>query len=413
MSVDGLEGLLSALGVATAAEAKALGDAQIIEEIRRGGWGAQRIASRIIMKDTNTEGTLPLDRSYALFGQRYTVDSHVFVNVTYDRVEARLMPDPLDVAFAALGNNAALPILSSELAANASYAQGLAKSRTLVDAHEADYWEGSAYTEWLAALRALSPAAPESDAFMPAVTQTTAWQHRILSTQLASWAELRHDTILYVKQSYTVGTTCEFPDAYVDPYPELYARLNRLAQRVVEVLDTLPESASGIRSTAQAWATNFEGAMEKLELMAENQKTGTAHSQELLDFINDAVTWDEEMGCGTPVRTNLSGWYFKLYLNQGQSLEYDPVVADVHTQPTDGGGADVGRILHVGTGSPRLMVVTVDTCDGPRAYAGLASSYGMRITENWERYTDDEWQIAIGGGFPDVAWMNDVFAATQ
>jgi hypothetical protein len=406
MSVDGLDGLLSALGVSSAVEARALADTQIVEELQRGGWGAQRIASRILIKDSANEETLPLDRSYALFGQRYTVDSHVFVNVTDDRVQGRLMPDPLDVAFAAFGNNAALPILSDQLAANDSYAQGLARSRALVDAHEADYWEGSIYTEWLGALRALSLSAAGSDAFLPAVAQTTAWQHRVLSTQLASWAELRHDTLLYTKQSYTIGYTCEFPDAYVDPYPELYARLGRLAQRVAQVVDSLPTGGS----SAQAWAAEFGAAMEKLELMANNQQSGTPHAQELLDFINDAVTWQEQMNCdGTTYPTNFSGWYLKLYLSQPDSLEFDPVVADVHTQPTDEAGTDVGRILHVGTGYPRLMVVTVDTCDGPRAYAGLASSYGQHTTEGWERMNDEDWASFISGGFPDVAWMSDVF----
>ncbi|MBN1606849.1 MAG: DUF3160 domain-containing protein [Polyangiaceae bacterium] len=408
MSVDGLDGLLSALGVSSAAEAMALTDAQIVEELERGGWGAQRIASRILIKgpDTEVEATLPLDRSYALFGQRYTVDSHVFVNVTHDRVPDRLMPDPLDVAFAALGNDAALPVLSDQLAANDSYAQGLAKSRALVDAHEADYWEGSIYTEWLGALRALSPSIGASEAFLPAVTSTTAWQRRILSTQLASWAELRRDTILYTKQSYTIGYRCEFPDAYVDPYPELYARLGRLAQRVAEVVGSLPMASSA----AGAWAANFGAAMEKLELMANNQQSGTPHSQELLNFINDAVTWQETRNCdGTTLFSDFSGWYLKLYLDQADSLEFDPVVADVHTQPTDEAGNDVGRILHVGTGTPRLMVVTVDTCDGPRAYAGLASSYGEHITEDWERMNDQEWASFISRGFPDAAWMSEVF----
>ena len=44
-----------------------------------------------------------------------------------------------------------------------------------------------------------------------------------MNAQLASWAELRHDTLLYAKQSYTAVPVCDFPDAYVDPYPEAWA----------------------------------------------------------------------------------------------------------------------------------------------------------------------------------------------
>ena len=152
--------------------------------------------------------------------------------------------------------------------------------------------------------------------------------------------------------------------------------------------------------------------MGNLQTMAENQKTGTPHSQALIDFINDAVRWDEEMmGCGgPPTPTNLAGWYLKLYTGQAVGIEYDPTVADVHTQPTDEAGNDVGRILHVGTGMPRLMVVTAETCQGPRAYAGLAFAYGERITENWQRLNDEEWEQMTYSAFPDVAWMSGVLA---
>ena len=87
------------------------------------------------------------------------------------------------------------------------------------------------------------------------------------------------------------------------------------------------------------------------------------------------------------------------------------MIADVHTQPTDEGGSMVGKVLHVGTGMPRLMVVTVNTCVGPRAYAGLASSYFEKITSNFERLDDEAWSSLIQAKTPaDVPWMVDVVA---
>lgn len=405
MTPRDLRGMEEALGVASVDDAAALSDEAIIEELARGGWGAQRIASRIITKGNDSTDALPLDRSFRLFGQRYTVDSHTFVNVTYDRVARRMMPKPLDAAFAALGNDAALDLLAPEFD-NTSYVQGLAKTRALVDAHEDAYWEGSFYTRWLGALRSLSPTA---DANTAGISATDAWNRRVLSLQLGSWAELRHDTILYVKQSYTGGAVCEFPDAYVDPYPELYSRLGALAEAMSALADTLPSSAAQLSTTVKTWADEFGQVTSRLQQMAENQLTGTPHSQELLDFINDAVSWDEETICGGTSYTNLAGWYLRLYLNQYAGLEYDPTVADVHTQPTDAAGNDVGRILHVGTGMPRLMVVTAETCQGPRAYAGLAFAYGEHITEGWERLNDEEWQQYLAGApFPDPEWMGPV-----
>jgi hypothetical protein len=67
--------------------------------------------------------------------------------------------------------------------------------------------------------------------------------------------------------------------------------------------------------------------------------------------------------------------------------------------------------LHVGTGNARAMVIAVNTCSGPRAYVGLASSYGEKITEGWQRLDDQQWSAMIQGmPFPDVPWMTRVLS---
>jgi len=395
-----MTGLLGALGVTSVTEAAALSDEAIVAEIASGGWGSQRIASRLIVNDSET-ATLPLDRSFALFGQRYTVDSHTFSNTTYDRVPDRWLPNPLDAAFTSFGNGAALPLLESEFG-NQPYVGALAKTRALVDAHEAEYWESSVYTRWLGALRSLSTL-PEG----AATPRTAGWQARTLSTQLGSWAELRHDTILYAKQSYTSGVSCEFPDAYVDPYPEFYRQIGELAAQVLAVMESLPSGAGDYKTVAQTWATDTQTIAANLQAMAENQLTGAEHSAELLDFINDAVNWDEEGGCGGTTYTNLQGWYLRLHLSEYDAIELDPTIADVHT---DG---NYMRVLHVATGMPRLMVVTANTCSGPRAYAGVVFSYGEVVTDGLKRLTDEEWLDKVTheqSSFPDVPWMSPVLA---
>ena len=87
------------------------------------------------------------------------------------------------------------------------------------------------------------------------------------------------------------------------------------------------------------------------------------------------------------------------------------MIADVRTQPADLGGAEVGRIHHVGTGMPRLMVVTANTCMGPRAYAGPSFSYGELVTDGWQRLTDPEWKKQIEQGFPDPEWTAPLLGA--
>ena len=61
------------------------------------------------------------------------------------------------------------------------------------------------------------------------------------------------------------------------------------------------------------------------------------------------------------------------------------------------------------TGHTRMLVVTANTCVGPRAYVGLASSYFEEVTENFERMNDIEWADKIKDTSPaDVPWMTDL-----
>jgi hypothetical protein len=320
-----------------------------------------------------------------------------------------MMPDPLDVAFAALGNDQAAALLEDELRAY-SYAPDLCAMRVLADSHEAEYWQNSLYTLWLASLRALSPDDALRDpvaAGLPSLFTTEAWGRRVANTQLASWAELRHDTILYAKQSYTSGASCEFPDAYVDPYPRFYAAHERFARHGRDLVSRLDLSASQQLSTAiPSWFDRLEGIAAMLKSMAEHQRSGAPFTAEQMAFINRAVS--VQYGC---VPEGADGWYADLFFDRANSVESDPTIADVHTQPTDAAGNPVGRVLHVATGMPRSMVVIVETCSGPRAYVGLASSYFQRVTENFTRLDDKLWASELQQGSPsDVPWMRALVA---
>lgn len=396
--VDSLLGSLKKLG-----KADALSDAQIAQALIAGDYGTQEIASQLIVNKTGEE--LPLSRTFMLFGQRYVIDSHVFSNVTWARTKAkRMMPDPLDVAFAALGNDSAAQLLASQLKTYA-YAPNLASTRMLVDAHDGAFWEKNLYNQWLKALRTLSPMQQADNAGLPEIAQTEAWGRRVLNTQLASWAELRHDTILYAKQSYTDGAACEFPDAYVDPYPAFFAAVESFAAYGKE-LSLLAEGTPAFAERIAAYFDKVAHVASLLRSMAEQQRIGEPFNAAQLAFINRAVATTAQ-GC-TGVDSS-EGWYADLFFHNASTVAYDPTIADVHTQPTDEGGAPVGRVLHVATGNPRLMVVTVDTCAGPRAYAGVAAAYHEKITENFQRLDDQTWS-PLARDAADVPWMSDIVA---
>jgi hypothetical protein len=410
MKVEDVDKLRSDLGAPPGASSVNLADQRIAQAILDGGYGAQRIASDLMRNGLSTLGTLPLNRSFLVFGQRYTVDSHVFSNVVYDRVQGgrvrRMMPSPLDVAFAALRNDQAGALLDGELR-QYKYAPDLASMRVLVDAHGDGFWGENLYNLWLSSLRALSPTSTTADpasAGMPLVTGTEPWGRRILNTQLGSWAELRHDTILYAKQSYTGEPSCEFPDAYVDPYPDFYTALARFADlgtsRILPIVHGTPLDAP----VAQ-YFSNLGTVTKTLAGMASSERSGAPFSADQMAFINQTVRFVP--GCAGP--SGATGWYSGLIFVD--PVKFDPTIADVHTEPADESGAPVGRILHVGTGNVRLLVVTANTCTGPRAYAGLAFSYYEQITANYDRLTDERWAAELASSPPpDVPWLADLAA---
>lgn len=402
MTLGQLDSLLVDLKIPTAGDLATLSDATIAQTIVSGGYGAQRIASQLMVNGLGT-GTSPFSSVFSILGQRYVLDSHVFSNVVRDRIAGwRMMPNPLDVGFAAMNNNQAGVLLEPELA-RYRYAPNLASMRILADSHPTDYWTANLYNEWLGMIRTLSPTkdvANPASVGMPHVTGTEAWGRRVLSAQLASWAELRHDTVLYTKQSYSGRGACEYPDAYVEPYPELFAKVGSFAARGNELVGPLATEAGLPNVTA--YFTRLQSTAAILEAMAKNQRTGAPHAAEQLAFMNKMTF---EHGCEG--MSSFNGWYAKLFYEPEDALRDAPTIADVHTQPEDETGMEVGRVLHVATAGPRLMVVTVESCQGPHAYVGLASRYHELVTENFERLTDQQWiqRVYTTTPPPETPWL--------
>lgn len=82
-----------------------------------------------------------------------------------------------------------------------------------------------------------------------------AWHGRLLQTQLSAWTQLRHDNLLYAKQSATPYPICEYPAGYVEPYPAFLAALAEyaaLGQRLVAKASDLAHAAMAQNSCTQA-----------------------------------------------------------------------------------------------------------------------------------------------------------------
>ena len=392
MSLPGLEQTLVKLGAVATKTDAAVGAA--FESPT-----AQRIRTQLVHVG---ESSL----AFLLLGQRYVFDASVLGDLvagSIDTTPPRLMPTPLDVAHAVFHNPAAAELLKPERTRyGAAYSQAL--DRKAAEPLPDD----SVAHMWLGALRELSPDA-RRDARLPAPLATEPFARRMLATQLASWAELRHDNLLYTKQSYTAELGCEFPKAYVDPYPAFYAKLGAMAARVRTTVAGLPpnfRSAQRIDHYLEGMAST----MARLATIAERERANQPMTDDDLQWIDHMVSLDgRSIVCATTI--DPKGWYAELFFEQKSALWHDPIVADVHTQPTDEAGNMVGRVLHVGTGMPRLMAITIRHDGGAHSqtYRGLVSSYGELVTQDFQRLTDEEWRERTKtGALGTPPWLDEI-----
>lgn len=351
----------------------------------------QQILSSFMMIDptSSTPDTLPV--SFRLSGQRYIIDSYVLGQVVMpniifqDQKQWRLMPDPLDAMFT-LGNDNALELLKNEIDTY-HYGSQLAALRYLVESHDVEFWDASLYNSWLQALRYLNP--EEDRTGLPFFMKTAAWRQEKINTQLASWAQLCHDNLLYAKQSYTGGTRCSFPHTYVEPYPEFFKQIARFAQNAEEYMGSFSFDPT-YKKHILNYFTNLDSINTRLADLAQKEIDGAS-------FTKDEILWLQDMlfTGGMSGQPPFTGWFSELFYDPWKAAEMDYVIADVHTQPTDSTGMVVGKILHVGVGKINLgcfIAPSPSLNEEPMAYIGPVMSYYEKVTQNFNRLTDEEWK---------------------
>lgn len=349
------------------------------------------------------------DLAWVLLGQRYVADAHTLTELTYGNLQTkRMMPTPLDVGAVVFRNPAAFELLAPERQRfGAEYEGALTASATRIDAERGELAKGSLYHGWLFALRELSPD-KERDAGLPAPFTTPLWQKRMLATQLASWTELRHDNLLYAKPSVTAEAGCDYPDGYVDPYPAFWTAYAGLGEKGLALTENLP-LAPAAKERLRTYFGRVVAAGKRLADIADRERRNEPLRDEDGDFFDHMVSIDGRNAICTVI-LDPGGWYADLYYDKRSALWHEAVVADVHTQPTDEAGNVVGKVLHAATAYPRLMAVTVAHDGGahPQTYYGFVSTYTEVTTQDFKRFTDEEWRATLDKGLTLPAWETDL-----
>ena len=300
------------------------------DTLKTKSYAFQRILSQILMTGFDSPDSIVPASAFLLFGQRFIIDSYVTGQVVFDKIKYenrkifRALPSTLDILFA-LGNDGAVQLLQSELN-QYHYSTNLAALRYLIDGYGDDFWSATLYNLWLNSIRTLNPPAERSS--LPKFMQTAGWWQEKMNTQLASWAQLRHDNLLYAKQSYTGGATCSYPYAYVEPIPQFYLAVKKFANSAETYFSSMSDAEGVVyyfHKTASICDTLYSIAEKELE------KEELSDAERL--FLSKTLY---EVGiCGAAY----DGWYTDLFfLGNDEVQNENLIVADVHTAPTDAAG---------------------------------------------------------------------------
>ncbi len=371
-------------------------------------FAAQKILSQILISGNSTspDGIVP-SSAFMMFGQRFVIDSYVTGGVVFDKIFyngnriCRLFPSTLDPMFA-LGNDAAGQLLKPELD-QYHYSSNLDALRYLINSYGTEFWDNTIYNSWLNSVRKLNP--PTDRTSLPRFMQTGAFWQQKLNTQLASWAQLRHDNLLYAKQSYTGGTICSYPYTYVEPFPKFYETLKDYALSAKNKFAELPFENEYIKPTITRYFDDFIPIMDNLQIISQKILDQIPFTVEEDSFMHNVI-YDTYVGSGYPYM----GWYPKLYYNDyfyDQMMKQDNLVADIHTTPTNCGGALIGAVTHVGTGNINLGVFVADLPETKNvAFVAPVMSYYEYVSTNFFRLTDQEWSNQYLQSAVRPSWVN-------
>ncbi|MBI1916662.1 MAG: DUF3160 domain-containing protein [Planctomycetes bacterium] len=363
---------------------------------------------------------------FRLMGQRFVPDSYMMGNLVwptvgeptkddlFTRVESdggpiRGFPRGLDV-MAVLGSKRAREVLH-ELSDDAysnkpralTYDQALA---ALIDEYgklsDLD-WNRNLYWSWLYALK---PLLAGYGAGYPTFMTTKAYRTRLLNAALASWAQLRHDTILYAKQSYTMFREASYRpplppvQGYVEPLPEFYARLLALARMTNRGLSEMKVLDAAAKGRLDA----FEKLLERLLAIAEKELADKPLKEDDYAFIRHFGSHLEGVVV-TSNRARLESLYHELGRTTDETRRKElaemialetagamktTLVADVHTDQ------NTKQVLEEGTGYVDLGVFVYRQPDGRLVLgAGPVLSYYEFKHPMSDRLTDEKWRTLL------------------
>lgn len=353
-------------------------------------------------------------QGFRFMGQRFTIDAAIFqkliVRDVGDKTDTceegktftagRMLPKGLDIP-AALGSKEALNILQTLGETEyACYPENMSKMQNYVAGLDAEKWTQNLYWGWLNQLR---PLLEDKLTGYPSFMTNAAWTRKSLNTFLGSWAELKHDTILYAKQVYAelggMGPEEKDDRGYVEPNPYVYARLASLLKMTNAGLDvrglltdSMRDNLSKMETLALSLKTISEKELNNEKLSDDEYELIRSYGGQLEHFWLEINKEDLERQA-TSVEN---------FLDQNPAA----IVADVATDPN-------GKVLEEATGKIFVIYVVVPVDGKLRLTKGGVYSYYEFEWPMSDRLTDVKWREMLNNSKAPAqpVWTNAFVAS--
>lgn len=323
--------------------------------------------------------------------QRYTPDAEV-LNAMYDETPNARHPYPsgLDV-FSAFGTDEADHIINNVYdypAQWTKYRDEAAKmKKRFADFSE---WDRSMYNKWMQCLVELQT----QDKGQPSYMHTAAWRRKNLNTALASWAELKHDAILYAEQPMAAecGGGGEFPDpvlvGYVEPNLPFWTQMRQLLSLTRSLLEKhgMMDDQLRERTDKLDYDIGFCIDVSRKELAGEMLQEGEYAA---IKYLGSSLEWFTLSVIDPDLLLN--NW--ELVQGPDRSVA---VIADVFTRNVP--DCQKCGILYEATGNADILYVLVDIGGKTYLTRGATFSYYEFVHPLGQRLTDEEWQQRLENG---------------
>ena len=241
---------------------------------------------------------------------------------------------------------------------------------------------------------------PHGAAF-PDLMQGDAWPAKAQQTGLGSYAELKHDTILYTKPAVgEMGAAKPPPLAarnWVEPDPVPFACLSAMAGLTVDGLAT----RDLLTKDARRLLTDYIAMVDRLAAIAEGELAGTSLSEE-------DNAWLAEIGG----LLESFWWRSGDKLNATRPIRDDDaaLIADIMRGVDVQSGTD--QVVEVGTRRiDRIFVIVPDDTGVFHVALGSVYSYDEFPWPTADRLTDEQWwEMLRKGEAPDrPVWQEPIF----